>query len=93
MWIKPLLVVNRHGLLPTQTGSSERSGGMRRSQYEYFPHLSRANPNGLSLLSIQWKSDTLSRYPAVVAEYLFDERRDFALTPFENDLAGHCGWR
>ncbi len=29
----------------------------------------------------------------VVAEYLFDERRDFALTPFENDLAGHCGWR
>ena len=61
---------------------------MRRSQYEYFSHLSRANPNGLSLLSIQWKSDTLSRYPAVVAEYLFDERRDFALTPFENDLAG-----
>ncbi len=24
----------------------------------------------------------------VVAEYLFDERRDFALTPFENDVAG-----
>ena len=24
----------------------------------------------------------------VVAEYLFDARRDFALTPFENDLAG-----
>jgi len=24
----------------------------------------------------------------VVAEYLYDERRDFALTPFENDVAG-----
>jgi len=24
----------------------------------------------------------------VVAEYLFDERKDFALTPFENDVAG-----